>query len=97
MKQKPELILLSHYAGYSIIINGKVSPATLNDRGEKLAFVNINLIFLRDNPQFPIDVPNGLSRAVGGGDISENMCETPISKVNIREPIFDVAVMNCGN
>jgi peptidoglycan/LPS O-acetylase OafA/YrhL len=100
IKQKPDLILLSHFAGYGFIKNGNKSSTILKGwregyrkLGEVLATVDSTLLFLRDNPQFPMDVPNCLSRKVGGGEISEYMCEVPTNKVNFRKPIFDVAVM----
>jgi peptidoglycan/LPS O-acetylase OafA/YrhL len=100
IKQKPDLILLSHYGGYGFIKNGNKSSATLKGWGEgyrkfgeKLATVDLKILYLRDNPQFPMDVPNCLSRKVGGGDIYESMCESSASEVNVRKPIFDVAVM----
>jgi hypothetical protein len=95
----PDLILMSHYAGYSFIKNGTKSSATsegwregYRKLGEKLAFVDSKLLYLRDNPQFPMDVPNCLSRNVGGGGITESMCEVPINNVNIRKPLFNLAV-----
>ena len=103
INQKPDVILLSHYAGYAFVENGNKSSATskgwregYRKLGEKLAVVDSKILYLRDNPQFPMDVPNCLSREVGGGDIFENMCEVPFSKVNVRKPIFDVAVMELG-
>jgi peptidoglycan/LPS O-acetylase OafA/YrhL len=103
IKQNPELILLSHYTGYRLMKNGKKSSSTskhwqegYRKLGEKLATTNSKLLFLRDTPQFPMDVPNCLSRAVGGGEISENMCEAPISKVKVRNAIFDAAVKELG-
>lgn len=100
INQKPDVILLSHYAGYTLMKNGGKSSATsegwregYRKLSEKLATVDSKLLYLRDNPQFPMHVPNCLSREVGGGDISESMCEVPISKVDVRKPIFDLAVM----
>jgi hypothetical protein len=100
LEQEPALILLSHYAGYGFVTGGRKSPATVHGWqegyrkfGEKLASANSKLLYLRDNPQFPMEVPNCLSREVGGGDISESMCELAISKVQTREAIYKVAVM----
>jgi len=100
VEQEPALILLSHYAGYGFVTGGRKSSATVHGwqegyrkLGEKLASANSKLLYLRDNPQFPMDVPNCLSREVGGGDISESMCELAISKVQTREAIYKVAVM----
>jgi len=100
IKQKPDVILISHYSGYGFIKNGLKSPATLNGwqqgyrkLGEKLALVDSKLLYLRDNPQFPMDVPNCLSRKVGRGHISETMCEVSIDKVKLKKPLFDIAVM----
>jgi peptidoglycan/LPS O-acetylase OafA/YrhL len=96
----PELILMSHYAGYGFIKNGMKASATLEGwregyrkLSEKLSAVDSKLLYLRDNPQFPMDVPNCLSRKVGGGDISESMCEVPTKNVNVRKPLFDLAVL----
>jgi hypothetical protein len=50
------------------------------------------LLLLRDNPEFPINVPKCLSRVVGKGDISEDMCNFPISEVSFRLSFYQAAV-----
>jgi peptidoglycan/LPS O-acetylase OafA/YrhL len=95
----PDLVMISHFTGYNILENDK-SRAAIDDDwlkgykalSERMAKIDSKLLLLRDNPEIPINVPKCLSRSVGKGDISENMCRFPISEVSFRLNFYQAAV-----
>ncbi|MDP5032079.1 acyltransferase family protein [Paraglaciecola sp.] len=98
IQQAPDVILFTHFSGYSLSVNGKPTAATESDWkkayyefGQKLLNTHSKLLFLRDNPGFPMDVPLCLSRAVRGGEIYPDMCEFATTVMDYRESVFHAA------
>jgi hypothetical protein len=95
-KLKPELIFVIHYSGYAISNSGTKRDAERNDwlvgakfLAKRLQPTNSHLLYLRDTPQFPVNVPKCLSRAVGINDLDNSMCAFPESEVKLRGDIYD--------
>jgi peptidoglycan/LPS O-acetylase OafA/YrhL len=95
----PDILMISHFTGYSISENGASTTATEKDwldgyikLSEKISAIDSKLLFLRDNPGLPINAPKCLSRSVGSGELSESMCQIVISDMSFKPSFYRAAI-----
>jgi peptidoglycan/LPS O-acetylase OafA/YrhL len=98
LEVQPELVVVSHYSGYSISELGTKRDATKADYltgyellNQQLLSLDTKLLFIRDNPQFPISIPKCLSRAVGAEGLIDELCVFSEVDVEFRKFVFDAA------
>jgi peptidoglycan/LPS O-acetylase OafA/YrhL len=96
----PDILMISHFTGYRILENNGSRAAEDDDWlvGYKrfitrLTKLNSSLLILRDNPEFPVNVPKCLSRKVRKNQVSEDMCNFPINEVYFRENFYQAAIV----
>ena len=95
VESPPDMVFVTHWPGYSIADNGGHRKSNIEDwkagyseLSNSVSSKNIPMLFLRDNPQFPLDVPICLSRATGISKLNNTMCRFKRSEVKDFDPVY---------
>jgi peptidoglycan/LPS O-acetylase OafA/YrhL len=95
LQLEPDVVFVTNWSGYDVAEAKVKRAATLDDwqNGyskfvDKITSIEMELIFLRDNPQLPKNVPKCLSNAISSGVLLESMCKFPLSDVMTGESTF---------
>tara|TARA_R110001592_G_scaffold126336_1_gene337504 strand:+ start:143922 stop:145901 length:1980 start_codon:yes stop_codon:yes gene_type:complete len=94
----PDLVFVTHWPGYTIAENGGYRKSNFEDwqagyaeLSNILYDLDTRVLLLRDNPQFPIDIPICLSRAAGTSKLSPTMCRFDIHEIENSDAVYRAA------
>ena len=88
--ESPDVIVMTHFGGYAPMINGNKVKGTydiwqkgINNLFERFSTFSPTVLYIPDNPMFPVDIPTCLSRKVGGDiNIQADICGFSLSDMN---------------
>jgi peptidoglycan/LPS O-acetylase OafA/YrhL len=99
LQLQPDALMITNWPGYEVTADNSKRTATeknwrdgYSKLAKKLASLDMELIFLKDNPQFPEYVPKCLSNAISSGVLLESMCKFPLSEILTGETAFQAAI-----
>tara|TARA_R110001599_G_scaffold353742_2_gene596042 strand:- start:16504 stop:18474 length:1971 start_codon:yes stop_codon:yes gene_type:complete len=98
MDLSPDLVFVTHSPGYMLAEHGGYRKSKFEDwqagyseLSNSLLQPNTRVLFVRDNPVFPIDIPKCLSRAAGTSVLSPTMCRFGINEVENADAVYRAA------
>lgn len=99
--ESPDVIVMTHFGSYAPMVNGNkvkgnydIWQKGLSNLFERFFTFTPTVLYIPDNPMFPVDIPTCLSRKVGGDkDIQPDTCGFSLSEMN-NHPNVKKAISN---
>ncbi|WP_414828116.1 acyltransferase family protein [Alteromonas sp. H39] len=97
LEEQPDILLITHFGGYSVVKEGEKADATYEDWRagfealfERLESLKSEIIYLRDNPKMPGDALQCLSRELRfNPTLDDKMCSFKTEEVDFATNVYN--------